>query len=454
MPTIDTLTEFVSEFPSENIPEVSLRMSEDCVLDAIGAGAAGFGTGGAEATRSVAAALFGDGPATVWFSGTKTSQIGAAFPNSMAMSALDIDDGHRATIGHPGACAIPTALATAETTGAGGLDMLAAVVMGIEVAVRLTETRNMETHQCIATGRWGGIVAAAVAGRLRGLAPDRLAQALLIAENHGPGLLASQAHGFGGAHVKEGIAWSVVTGYIALDLAEAGFTGYPNTFDLADLYDRSPNIEDLGVSFAIDRTYFKPYSCCRAVHSAIDALLTLMEEESLVADDIESLRVDGCSVAYNLTNHVDPPNFEAAQFSIPFALAVAAVDGAAALQPLKPQALGRIKLVEFAKRVSLYIDPELDAMFPRQVAQRVTIKTRRGSFEKLVEHPLGDPANPLGRDGIRTKFRNLTSTLLRAERQKRLIADTGNLRSDGLPSLLEALRSPLNLKAKKSDSAR
>lgn len=444
MSTVDTLAEFVASFPNKDIPEASLSMAEDCVLDAIGAGAAGFGTGGAEATRSVAAALFGNGPATVWFTGSMASQVGAAFPNSMAMSALDIDDGHRATIGHPGACAIPAAFATAEATGVSGLDMLAAVVMGIEVAVRLTETRNMETHQCIATGRWGGLVAAAAAGRLRGLAPDRLAQALLIAENHGPGLLASQAHGFGGAHVKEGIAWSVVTGFIALDLAEAGFTGYPNTFDLPYLYDESPIIEDLGASFAIDRTYFKPYSCCRAVHSAIDALLALMEEENLAADEMESVRVDGCAVAYNLTNHVDPPNFEAAQFSIPFGLAIAAVDGAAALQPLKPRALGRTELVDFAKRVTLNIDPELDALFPRQVAQRVTIKTGRGTFEKLVEHPLGEPANPYGREGLRTKFRNLTSPMLSPERQERVIADTGNLRSDGLATLLEELRSPLD----------
>ncbi len=419
-------------------------MAEDCVLDAIGAGAAGFGTGGAEATRSVAAALFGNGPATVWFTGSMASQVGAAFPNSMAMSALDIDDGHRATIGHPGACAIPAAFATAEAAGVSGLDMLAAVVMGYEVAVRLTETRNMETHQCIATGRWGGLVAAAAAGRLRGLAPDRLAQALLIAENHGPGLLASQAHGFGGAHVKEGIAWSVVTGFIALDLAEAGFTGYPNTFDLAYLYDESPIVEDLGASFAIDRTYFKPYSCCRAVHSAIDALLVLMEEERLAAGEMESVRVDGCAVAFNLTNHVNPPNFEAAQFSIPFGLAIAAVDGAAALQPLKSQALGRTELVDFAERVTLTIDPELDALFPRQVAQRVTIKTGRGTFEKLVEHPLGEPANPYGREGLRTKFRNLTSPMLSPERQERVITDTGNLRSDGLTDLLEELRAPLD----------
>ena len=443
MGTIETLADFITSFPARDIPATTRAMAEDCVLDAIGAAAAGFGTGSAHAVRAVGRSLFGPGPATLWFADADVSPTAAAFANGMATSALDIDDGHRVAVGHPGASIIPPAIATAEATGAGGEDVLAAIVLGYEAAVRLSAARNMETHLSIATGRWGAFGAAAAVGRLRGLAPDRLAQALLIAENHGPGLLAAHLHGFGGAHVKEGIAWSVVTGLAALDLAEAGFTGYPNTLDVPELYEGSRIVADLGKAFLIDRTYIKPYSCCRGIHPALDALIALIAEHRLSAADITRVHVDGCALTVNLNNQVDPPNFEASQFSVPFALAVAAIDGADALLPLGPELLGRRDLVEFGKRVTMTVDPAIEAVFPGQMAGRVTVEAGGGSFERYVPHALGDPDNPLGREGIRSKFRRLTAPVLAPERQETIVAADAALGSDGLPRLLDALRPEL-----------
>ena len=443
MGTIETLADFVASFPAREIPATTRAMAEDCVLDSVGSAAAGFGTGSAHAVRAASRSLFGPGPATVWYADADASPTAAAFANGMASSALDIDDGHRAAVGHPGASIIPPALATAEVTGAGGDEVLAAIVLGYEAAVRLSAARNMETHLSISTGRWGAFGAAAAVGRLRGLAPDRLTQALLIAENHAPGLLAAHLHGFGGAHVKEGISWSVVTGLAALDLAESGFTGYPNTVDLPELYDGNQIATDLGKAFWIDRTYFKPYSCCRGIHPAVDALVALIAENRLSVTDITRVRVDGCVLTVNLNNKVDPPNFEAAQFSVPFALAVAAIDGADALLPLRPELLGRRDLVEFGKRVTLVVDPAIEALFPGQMAGRVVIEANGGSFERYVAHALGDPDNPMGREGIRSKFRRLTAPVLAPERQETMIAATAVLGSDGLSRLLEALRPEL-----------
>jgi 2-methylcitrate dehydratase PrpD len=447
MTTIETLADFIASFPARDIPPTTRAMAEDCILDATGAAAAGFGTGGAQAVRAVGGSLFGPGPATLWFADTDVSPTAAAFANGMAASALDIDDGHRVAVGHPGASIIPAAIATAEVTGAGGDDVLAAIVLGYEAAVRLSAARNMETHLSIATGRWGAFGAAAAAGRLRGLAPDRLAQALLIAENHAPGLLAAHLHGFGGAHVKEGIAWSVVAGLTALELAQSGFTGYPNTLDLPELYDGSQIGADLGTAFWIDRTYFKLYSCCRAIHPAVDALVALIAEHRLSATDITSVRVDGCALTVNLNNKVDPPNFEASQFSVPFALAVAAIDGADALLPLAPDLLGRRDLVEFGKRVTLALDPAIEALFPGQMAGRVIVEAKGDTFERYVPHALGDPDNPLGREGIRSKFRRLTAPVLAQERQETMIASGATFGADGLARLLDALRPALGVTA-------
>ena len=444
MGTIETLAEFVSSCDFEDIPAFTVALTEDLVLDATGCAAAGFGTGGARAVRAVAAKRLGSGASTVWYDGPGASTIGAAFANGIAASGLDIDDGHRAASGHPGAAIVPAAVAVAEETGASGPDFLAAVVLAYDAALRLAANRNMETHLSIATGRWSAVGVAAAAARLRGYSPDVVRHTLLVAEQHASGLLSAHLHGFGGAHVKEGIAWSMVTGLMAADLAAAGFTGYPDTLDLSVLYDGKAIAAELGGRFMIDRTYIKPYGCCRFMHSAIDAFLALIAENGLAAGDIEGVHVDVFTSLANLHNSIDPPNFEAAQFSLPFAFAVAAVDGGDGLVPLKPDLLGRADLTEFGKRVSWTVDAELDKLYPAQAASRVTVRSSKGTFQAYVEDPLGDPANPLGRSGIQDKFRRLAGQHLETDRVETLIGAAASLTDGGLPVLTRALAEPLS----------
>ena len=444
MGTIETLAEFICSCEYGRIPAKSVAHAEDLVLDALGCAAAGFGTGGATAVRAVAPRRLGTGGSTAWYTGPGASTIGAAFANAVAAQALDIDDGHRGALGHPGAAVIPAALAVAEEVGASGTEFLAAVILGYDAAIRLAASRNMETHLSIATGRWAAVGVAAAAGRLRKLPAESMKHALLVAEQHAPGLLSAHLHGFGGAHVKEGITWSVVTGLFAADLAAAGFTGYPNTLDLPILYDGERIGADLGGTFMIDRTYIKPYSCCRFMHSGLDAFLRMIDENRLAAADISGVHVDGFTALINLDNKLDPPNFEASQFSLPFAFAVAAVEGKDGLVPLKPDFLGRADLVDFAGRVTMSVDPAIDRLYPAQAASRVTVEARQGTFQGYLEDALGDPANPLGRPGIQDKFRRLAGQHLDADRVETVIGAASTLADGGLPVLLGALSDPLS----------
>jgi len=74
-------------------------------------------------------------------SGLSSSVIGAAWANSAAASALDLDDGHRLARGHPGAAVIPTAFAVAHETGATLEDIINAIVIGYEVGVTICTAR-------------------------------------------------------------------------------------------------------------------------------------------------------------------------------------------------------------------------------------------------------------------------------------------------------------------------
>ena len=72
----------------------------------------------------------GQGPALVLGSGIRTSAQTAAFVNGAAGHSFELDDTHDASMSHPGAVVIPTALAVAAERGARGADVLAAIAAG------------------------------------------------------------------------------------------------------------------------------------------------------------------------------------------------------------------------------------------------------------------------------------------------------------------------------------
>jgi len=83
-----------------------------------------------------AAANWGGVDATILLHQDKSSAPGAAFANACAGNGLDLDDDAIFTGGHPGAQLFPAALAAAEKAGAGGKDLLEALVIGYEVSIR------------------------------------------------------------------------------------------------------------------------------------------------------------------------------------------------------------------------------------------------------------------------------------------------------------------------------
>ena len=113
------------------------------------------------------------GGSPVWFSGKTSSIVGAAWSNSAAASALDLDDGNRLARGHPGAAVIPTAFSLAAETGASFDDLIKAIVVGYEVGVSVAASRGFYAR----SGMWSCYGVVAAAGLLRRTPPDRLAHA-------------------------------------------------------------------------------------------------------------------------------------------------------------------------------------------------------------------------------------------------------------------------------------
>jgi 2-methylcitrate dehydratase PrpD len=433
------LADYALGLRPDGIPSATVETVQRCVLDALAAAAAGASSAAATAARQCAERLGAGGAATLWFAAAARHPATAAFANSAAVSALDLDDGHRAAGGHPGAAVIPAVLALAQSIGAGWPETLAALTVGYEVGVRVAAARDVGRLDTLSTGRWCAYGVAAAAARLLRLTAAQAAEALATAGVLSPGLSAAGYSRVMGNHAKEGIPWATLTGMWAAELAAGGFTGPVDILDHPSYYVAPAITAGLGQGFAVDRVYFKPYACCRWAHAALDALRGLMRAQGLPAGEIAGIEVHTFERALRLNNYPDPPTLEAAQYSLPFCLAAAAVAGPEALLPLAPALLGRADIVAVARRVSLHVDPDLDRDFPGEAAARVVLVTAAGRHEALCRHPLGDPDNPMRWEELVGKFRTLTRGLLPAARAEAIIAAVRRLPEEGLTPLLDLL---------------
>src|SRR5512143_1239528 len=128
------LVSFVCNLDPEHLPDPVVKLAKRCVLDLVGVAIAGTRTPMSRISAQFGRGQFAPGGCTVIGSPQGLCAAGASWANGTFASALDMDDGNRMAMGHPGANVIPAALALAEQTGATGREFLAAVVAGYEIA--------------------------------------------------------------------------------------------------------------------------------------------------------------------------------------------------------------------------------------------------------------------------------------------------------------------------------
>ena len=414
------LVAFVHDLDPDALPAATLQHAARCVLDLIGVAIAGAQTPMAAISVRFAHEQFAPGNTTVIGSVKPMSATGATWVNGAYASALDMDDGHRMAMGHPGASVIPAALAIAEQTGARGKEFLAALVAGYEVAVRASAARvPWYKDKMYSTGIWGVFGATAAAGKLLGFDETTLQSALGTAGSYGsfpPGGLQANH-----AMVKEAIAWSGMTGVSAALLARDSFVGPADFLDYSGRWDTSALVAGLGdpSQYAILATYFKPYAVCRWAHAAVDGVLELKHRHDLRIEDIESIQVETFWEVTRLAN-CEPSNTIAAQFSIQFALAVALLHDRIGPAEVSDAHIRDPAILGLARKVQVSVDDAIDREFPAKTVARMTIRTRRGDYSTTVEYPRGNPENPLSDAELESKFQSLTRDLISEEHGRKL----------------------------------
>lgn len=439
MHAIEKLAEFVATHPKGALPEATQQTASLLVADLIGATAAGLPSLLARAARAAAQDLHGPGPARVWLTGQTLSIAGAAMANAAAASALDIDDGHRGAAGHPGAGVIPAALAVAQATGADDAQILDAIVLGYDVALRVATSRPTGSFPTYSSGLWVNYGVAAAAGRLLGLDARQMAHAMAIAGAEGPISFPTGSSRFQGSTVKEVIPPAVTAGLTGAYRARAGATGPLDLLDKPDRFTPEVLTGGLGQSWWIEGCYLKPYACCRYMHAAVDAILALRQP----GRPIRSLRIETFSQGLKLSNARRPATLEAGQYSFPFSCALAAIHGAEALQPVDPARLNDEAVLALADRIELVAHDDFAQSFPKGTPCRVILDQGNGAEILTVDHPLGDVANPMSRDQVIEKLRRIGAMSLPPDWQDRIVTALDGLLQDGFAPLFDALAAPV-----------
>ncbi len=447
------LAHFASGLDPARLPEAVRAAVRVNILDTLACAVAGS-TGKAVAEVAGLVAEWGGArQAGVWVLGGRFPAHHAAWVNGTMAHARDYDDTHDAAVLHAGVSAVPAALAAAELAGGiSGAELIAAVAAGLETTCRLglaTQIGIIESG-FIYTSLLGYFGATAAAGRALRLSPEQMRSAFgivysSVAGNHQVTRDASLMK-----RMQPGLAAQAAV--LAVQLAQRGIEGPRNTFEGLDGFFRvylrgrcDPAIvrHGLGESFELLNLSYKPYPCCRYNHTAIDA--TLEVRRGRPASEIESIRVGvnrHCYEAVCTPQAVrwSPQTIVEAQFSIPFTVAAAWIDGAVGLRQLTDQGLQRQDILALAKFVLPCVDAAIERDWARNISPaKLSIWFRDGtSAEARVDYPKGHPRHPMTPADFASKLEDCATFSARP---------FGPERARALMAAVEGLDSALDIKA-------
>ncbi len=420
--TFDEIAEFILTGPEP--PESALRMAALLLIDTLGvaAGAEGLEVGRiarSHARRFMAAGDAGDGAAML-FDGRHASIPGAAFALASQIDYLDAHDGYNPTKGHIGCAVVPALFAFAGARpDLGGRAALAALAMSYEVAARAAVALHGTVSEYHSSGAWNALGVAALGARLEGLSPGQLREALGIAEYHGPRSQMMRDIATP-TMLHDGSGMGALVGAMAVLLARDGFTGAPaitvEAPEVADYW------ADLGRDWSIERNYIKPYPICRWAHGALNAVETLMREHGVRAEEIERLKLRCFAQAAALYRGL-PETTSQAQYSLPFAVAVALVHGRIGPEHVIGAGLRDPRVAAMHARIGVMEEPRHSERFPagRWSDAVAVLKDGRRVASGDCDAK-GGPEAPMTEDEIEAKFHAMARGALGADRRRAIWA--------------------------------
>ncbi len=416
---MEALGRFVAQTRWEDIPDAVQAHAKLVFLDTLGVMLAGSMQPEVQGIRETLCASGSTG-ATVYAPGWPSlDPRQAALLNGIAGRSIELCEGHRYVSCQGAIQILPTVLALGEQFERPGHELLSALILGYDVAVRIgaSATARALAHQ---NGQSAMLGAAAAGARLRGCNAEQTSLALRL----GATLLLtpSYTNAVAGAtmlNVAGGMSGFV--GALAPELALAGFVAQDQAVEEAfsqlvgDGYNAQGMTDELGQRWEIHRNYFRVRACCNPIYASLDALEEALAALQPEADDIDRIDVETYRFAANMKNQ-EPPNTFAARYSLPHAAAATVLRGEVGHGSFTDAVLHDPQVVALRRRVHVREDAQLSAHVPQIKPARVTLRLKDGrECTRLCESARGDFQRPYSEADIRGKFDELARLVLTSE---------------------------------------
>jgi 2-methylcitrate dehydratase PrpD len=392
-----------------------------------------------------------EGSATAFGQPRSLHPSAAALINGTAAHGFELDDYIEGCFAHAGAPVVTAVLATADDTETSSERMLWAIIAGYELMGRmgLAMGKIRSDGGLHYTGQIGPVAAALASGMVRGFGARELRNAIGIAASMGGGIKAF-TQGTGGMVKRLHAGRAAEAGVLAAELTSRGFTApkdaLDGSFGMVQAIggpdsDSAALTADLEGPFLITRNWTKLYPCCAVLHSGCQAVEELQSAFELSADRIRKLRIGGSKrMASQNAGRVFEDTM-AAQYSMPFAAALAFMGDASypnAYDPAKAKDPDFCRVIEL---VSVDVDDEVDAAYPDAFGARAVVEFFDGrKVERVVMHPKGSGTVGVSDEQVETKFRGLAGQVVGPREVENIIAAVRGLDS---PTAVKRLSSVL-----------
>ncbi len=423
------LAQWAQAIRFEGLSQATVHEAKRRVLDSIGTALGAWKGKPGKITRQLALSVSHAGGATVLGSKHRTTPDLATFTNGALVRYLDFNDTYLSLEpAHP-SDNIPAVWAVGQVVGAGGRQLIEAIVLAYEVQCRLCDAASLRKHGWDHV-YYGALSSALAAAKLYGLSAEQMVHTLGIA---GVCNFATRQTRTGQLSDWKACAFSNAArnGVFAAGLAKLGMAGPNDIFEgpkgLFKMVTGPFDVKWAGSAddWMIRKTYIKYWPAEYHSQSAIDACLQLRPQVGDVGA-IKSIVVESFEAAVSIIGSEPekwrPTSRETADHSMGFCMACALLDGDVTRASFTDEKIRDAKVLALLDKIKIVETADCNAGYPDGIPNNIVITMNDGRvLSKKVSYPRGHAGNPMTDDEVFKKFRTLASGVVSEATAQRII---------------------------------
>jgi 2-methylcitrate dehydratase PrpD len=394
------LSAYMSAAATRPLPEEVNEKAKQHILDTFAAMISGSGLVPGRAALEFARAYGGNAVATVVASNIVCGPIEAAFANGVLAHSDETDDSHGPSRAHPGVSTVPAGFAAGEQYAISGARFVRAVTLGYDIGTRVSMSLGGPAYQATTHRSTHGTAACFCAGAAAGCAAGLNEEQMRLMLDY----TAQQTSGIGAwsrdaAHMEKAFLFAgkpASVAVLAATLVRAGWSG------VEDIFSGSDNFYE---AFAP-----RENGTVKADPSVLVALAGFFKQRPFSADAVKKVTVRIATDEANTVSNRDIPDI-----CMEHMVAVMLLDKTVTFATVHDKA--RMKdpaVLRQRAKVEVLADPRIDARRPRREAI-VELTLNDGTLlTQWVRDVRGTAENPMTREEVVDKARDLIAPVLGA----------------------------------------